>query len=282
MFTTILKTDGTNNTFKIHKNKIYICSDKKIMLVDLKTHDMLASREILPKNGKSRGFIIDGNMMFFREFCTCYAIDMGSLNIVHTWQLGHDLTSDICGICGDETHYYAGIRNGPLAIINKETNRVQYHQVSESSIWTIEADDFIYAGNVHGDLLKIDRTAYTLVNHMPIHKKNLKSMLLTNNKLYTASQDLSFAVIDKETLNVIDRYKKCHRKMFYLVGTWRDYVLTASVPCGEMKVWDITNHTLYRTLDKATWHMTISGDKLYIMDAGTLSFIDLQQLLEKN
>ncbi|MGF7059666.1 hypothetical protein [Brassicibacter mesophilus] len=278
MFRSIFETNGINNMMKIEDDIIYVCSDKNIIKVDKNTTKVMATKEVFPKNGKSRDFIIDGKFMFFREFCTCYKIDTDTLTIINEWQLGNDLTSDICGICSDDSNLYAGIRNGPLAVINKETNQVKYYNVSDSSIWTIKSEDFIYAGNVNGELLKIDKTSFKLVQHTKIHKKNLKSMLLTKNNIYTASQDLSFVIMDKEIRNSIDRYKNCHKKMFYLVGAWKDYIITASVPCGEMKIWDTANHSLYRTIEKASWNMTINDDNLYLMDGGTISFVGINKL----
>ncbi|WP_273324142.1 hypothetical protein [Vallitalea guaymasensis] len=278
MFKSVVQLNGTNNIMKIDGNIIYVCSDKNIIKIDKNTSNVIDCKKVFPKNGKSRDFIINGDFIYFREFCTCYRIDSDTLTIMNEWKLGNDLRTDICGICTDERNFYAGIRNGPLAIINKKTGQLKYYNVSDSSIWTIKADDFIYAGNVNGQILKIDKLSYHLIKYANIHKKNLKSMLLTKEYIYTGSQDLSLGIIDRETIECIDKYKNCHKKMFYLVGKWKNYIITASVPCGETKVWDISNHSLYKTINKATWNMTIKDSKLYMMDGGMISYVDMNKL----
>jgi len=93
--------------------------------------------------------------------------------------------------------------------------------------------DSIYAGNVDGDLLEIDKSNIKILRKKTIHKNNLKSLLLAEDLIYTASQDLSIAKVDKNTLDLIACQKRCHKKMFYLAGIWQDYLLTAHVAKGN-------------------------------------------------
>jgi len=96
-----------------------------------------------------------------------------------------------------------------------------------------------------------------------IHKMNLKSLLLEGDVIYTASQDLSIAKIDKGTLEPIAVQKHCHQKMFYLVGIWKDYLLTVSPPCGEIKVWHRPDLRLRKVIPIGTWGSFIDWGVLY-------------------
>ena len=63
------------------------------------------------------------------------------------------MSSDICALGQDENNVYVAIRNGDFAVINKSTGEVKKHPISESSMWDMIISDYIYAGNVDGDLI---------------------------------------------------------------------------------------------------------------------------------
>lgn len=278
MYKIALKLDGINNLMQIVDDYIYIASDHNLIKVDKKTYEIVNLKKVFPKNGKARAFIVDGKSIYFREFCNLYRIDTMSFEITYEWKLGLDLTSDICGMSCDDKNVYIGMRNGPLAVIDKNTTEVSYHNVSSSSIWAIKADDYLYAGNVDGNLLVIDKDSLEVVEQIKLHKKNLKSLIVTDNKIYTASQDLSFSILDKETLKTLDVYKKCHKKMFYLVGIRCGHVITASKPCGEMKIWDMNNKELCKTIAGASWNMTIDDERLYYIKDDELLYTELNEI----
>ncbi len=279
MFKSKFDLESTNSIMKVVGELIYICSEKSILKVDKNTGELLQSQIVFPKNRRSREFFVDGQYLYCREFCTFYKIDTESFSIVHQWELGTDLSSDICGIDFDEKNVYAGIRNGPIAVIDKVSKEVAYHHLTDSSIWHMVVEEYIYAGNVNGELLKIDKTNFELLNCEHVHKKNLRSLLVTDNTIYTASQDLSFNVIDKESLRIITQNKRSHKMMFYLLGLWNGYLITVSPPCREMKLWNISDQSLHTTIPKASWSMQIDGDIIYLMDSKGVSYIELKDLI---
>ena len=81
--------------------------------------------------------------------------------------------------------------------------------------------EYIYAGNVDGNLLVIDKPGIKVLKKKAVHKKNLKSLLLEDEIIYTASQDLSIVKINKDTLEIIDSHKHCHKKCFITQGSGR-------------------------------------------------------------
>jgi hypothetical protein len=181
----------------------------------------------------------------------------------------------------DEANVYASIRNGGFAVIHKATGEVKGYSISESSIWEMIISEYIYAGNVDGNLLVIDKPGIKVLKKKAVHKKNLKSLLLEDEIIYTASQDLSIVKINKDTLEIIDSHKHCHKKMFYYAGIWQDFLLTVSPPCGEMKIWNKQDLSLCKTIGRGTWGSFIDGDILYEISGNTIFCSDLNELIAR-
>ncbi|NLY88373.1 MAG: hypothetical protein GX085_01960 [Firmicutes bacterium] len=258
---------------------LYAIAGKELIKIDSSTGRVIQREAIFPKDSKTRKFVIDKDAIYCRDFCRLYKIDLETLKINNTWELGTDLSSDICALGFDEDHVYASIRNGGFAVIQKATGEVKVYSVSESSIWEMIISDYIYAGNVAGELLVIDKHDIKVLKKEAIHKKNLKSLLLVGDVIYTASQDLSIAKVDKNTLETIASHKRCHKKMFYFAGIWRDFLLTVSPPCGEMKIWNEPDLSLYKPIWRGTWGSFIDGDILYEIGGNTIYCSNLNDLI---
>ncbi len=278
LFKTKFLHESKNYMMKILSNIIYILSEKSIILVDKESGNCIKKKEVFKKNRRSRQFFIDGDYLYCREFCTLYKVDVHTLEILYQWELGTDLSSDICGIDYDKHFIYAAIRNGPLAKINKQTKTVTYHPLTTSSIWDIKVIDKIYGGNVNGELLIIDKESLD-VKLIKAHKKNLKSLIITKDTIYTGSQDLSLGVFDKNTMLETGRIKKCHQKMFYVLGIWSDFIITVSAPCQEMKIWHKKDLALHKKIPYGNWNMAIDKDILYRMTSEGIFYIDMNDLI---
>lgn len=258
---------------------LYAIAGKEFIKINSSTGRIIQREAIFPKDSKTRKFVIDKDTIYCRDFCQLYEIDIETLKINNTWELGTDLTSDICALGYDEVNVYASIRNGGFAVIHKATGEVKAYSISGSSIWEMIIGDYIYAGNVEGDLLVIAKPGIKVVKKKAVHKKNLKSLLLEEDVIYTASQDLSMAKVDKNTLKTIASHKRCHKKMFYYAGIWQDFLLTVSPPCGEMKIWNKSDLSLYKTIWRGTWGSFIDGDVIYEIDGNTIFRSDLNELI---
>lgn len=68
--------------------------------------------------------------------------------------------------------------------------------------------------------------------------------------------------------------------MFYLVGYWKNYIITMSPPCGEMKFWDMLDLSLYKTIYRASWDSFIEGDILYEKEGISIVRSKLKDLIE--
>ena len=163
----------------------------------------MSSRQVFEKDGLSRALCVDGDYLYCKDFYMFYVIDRQSSETIRSLKLGDDLSSDICGITSDNKNIYACIRNGPLVVIPKgDMENVSYHQVSSSSIWEIVASDYLYARNVEGNLLVIDRNKFNVVRALDIHKQNLRSIYVDENVIISAAQDKSLVITDKKFLRV--------------------------------------------------------------------------------
>ncbi|MEG6613113.1 hypothetical protein V6C42_09690 [Pseudoclostridium thermosuccinogenes] len=97
--------------------------------------------------------------------------------------------------------------------------------------------------------------------------------------IYTASQDLSIAKVNANSLDIIDSHKRCHKKMFYFAGIWKDYLLTVCPPCGEMKLWNRSDLSLHKTINRGGWESFIDGNILYEKEGNRIVFTDLGDLI---
>lgn len=258
---------------------LYMIAGKELIKVDITTASVAQRRAVFPENSRTRELVIDGNTAYCRDFYRLYKVDLSSLEIVDTWNLGSDLSSDICAVDYDEYNVYVSIRNGGFAVIAKSSGEVTFHSLSQTSIWEMIVDDKIYAGNVGGELLVIAQDRIAVVQSKALHKKNLKSLLLEGDVIYTASQDLSIAKVDKVTLELVAVKKRCHQKMFYLAGIWENYLLTVSPPCGEMKVWHKTDLALCKMIPGGTWDSFIDSGILWEIQGKRIVCSDLSELI---
>ena len=263
-------------------NILYVISGKEFIKINSNTGKVLQKVEVFAKDNKTREFVIDKDAIYCRDFYRLYKIDIETMEITNNWELGSDLSSDICALGYDEVSVYVCIRNGGFTVINKTSGEVKAYKISESSIWDIIVSDYIYAGNVDGDLFVINKSDVKILRKKAIHKKNLKSLLLLEDTIYTASQDLSIAKVNKNTLDIINYQKRCHKKMFYFAGTWQDYLLTVCPPCSEMKLWDRSDLSLYKTINRGRWDSFIDGDILYEKEGNSIIITDLGGLIKLN
>lgn len=238
--------------------------------------NIINSKEVFNKNGKSREFIIDGNSIYIKDFYDLYEYDKNTLTLLHKWVLGTDLSSDINKLGSDNKNIYASIRNGSLAVIDKISKKIISYKVSDYSMWDyIVTSDYLYAGNVNGDFLVIDKNDFTVLQCTHLHKKNLKSLLLLDDVIFTASQDLSMKAVDINSLKLKLEAKKCHRKMFTIVGNYQNHIITTSPPCRETKIWNKNDFSLCEILPFASWNMIMIDNSLLFDDRNGICKIDL-------
>lgn len=268
--------DNNGLVMKAEGHNLYVLNNKTLLIYNSDNKTIIQSKEVFDKEGKSRSFIIDGNSIYMKDFCVLYEYDKKSLSLLNKWTLGTDLSSDINKIDSDNQNVYASIRNGTLAVINKSSKEVIYYKISDYSMWDyLVTPDCLYAGNVNGDLLIIGKDDFKVLQSIHLHKKNLKSLYLLNDSIFTASQDLSMKVVDIKNLEIKLEVKNCHKKMFAIIGNCKNYIVTTSPPCGQTKIWNRNDLSLCDTLPFSSWNMIMIGNSLLFDDRNGICEVTL-------
>lgn len=263
----VMQTEGQN---------LYILNNKTLLIYNSDNKVLVQSKEVFNKKGKSRDFIIDGNSIYMKDFCALYEYDKNSLSLLNKWILGTDLSSDINKIDNDNQNVYASIRNGTLAVINKSSKDVIYYKISEYSMWDyIVTPDYLLAGSVNGELIIIGKNGFNVLQSIHLHKKNLKSLYLFNDLIFTASQDLSMKIVDIKNLEMKLEVKNCHKKMFAIIGSYKNHIVTTSPPCGQTKIWNRNDLTLCDMLPFSSWNMIMVDNSLLFDDRNGICEITL-------
>jgi hypothetical protein len=96
----------------LSKDFIFIRNGKNMLKYALDKNNKTMDTQILKKDGKARSFFIVGNRIYLRDFCDLYEMNYGNLEIIRSWKLGENLSSDICSETGNKDNIYACIRGG--------------------------------------------------------------------------------------------------------------------------------------------------------------------------
>lgn len=267
--------------FDMDKEHIFLLAGLTVVKLDKTENKIVGEKILFQKEGKSRSLIADDTFVYVKDFCDLHILEKETLALIQKIHLGTDLSSDICGMGVDEDYLYLSIRNGSMAKIHtKHPFQTEMYPVTDSSIWNFAiANDFIYAGNVNGDLLIIDKASMGVVKKIESGKQNLKSVLLTGDLLITASQDKKMTVRDAKNYEVIQSLGNVHRKAFSIVGVYEGQIYTLSRACAEIKVWDSKSWKLIETIT-IPWGCTqarIQENRLYLAaeDIRGLAYKDL-------
>jgi len=251
-FTQFIPADRPVLSYRIENDQLYLLSGREIAKHDLRS-GAVSRVGFFKQDGLSRKLFIDADYLYCRDFTMLYFFDKKTLSCCGEAKLGEDLTTDICRLESDDKRIYVSIRNGSLAVIDKASiatePQVEFHQVSSSSMWAMcSVGDRLYAGNVEGHLIVIDKQTCRVVQDIAAHRQNLKSLLVAGDRLFSASQDKSFAVRELPSLAAIAVRKAAHRKAFGLAGIWKSVLITTCFPCGEIRLWDLDTLEQMRTI----------------------------------
>lgn len=74
--------------------------------------------------------------------------------------------------------------------------------------------------------------------NLVLGKKNIGSLYIDGDTLYTASHDGKLFKIDMKTFEIETSTKNVHKKMFVVAGIYKDMLITVSYPCSEIAFWN--------------------------------------------
>lgn len=230
---------GAVTGFSVAEKYIDCICGRELIKLEKSSGNIVCKKEIFEKDGLSRNLIADDEQIFIYDFCTLYAFRRSDFEPLGKWQLGSDISSDICGIAIDNDTVYCSIRNGRIITLNRQSYQAKEFYIGESSMWSIRIyDKYLVCGTVDGKLLLMDKKSFYVEKELVLSKKNVGSLYFCGETLYAASHDGKLFKIDMKSFEVDCLIKNAHRKMFNCVGIYQDKLITVSYPCSELALWD--------------------------------------------
>ncbi len=235
----IAELGGIVTGFNVTEQCIDCMNGKDLLKIDKYSRNIICQKTVFEREGLSRKLIADDEQIFVYDFCTLYVLSQKNYELLGKWQLGNDLSSDICGITVDNDIVYCSIRNGKIITLDKQSYLIKEFIVSESSMWSIKTyDRYLICGTVDGELLLLDKSTFSIEKKLVLGKKNIGSLYIDGGTLYAASHDGKLFKIDMKNFEIETSMKKVHKKMFVCAGIYEDMLVTVSFPCSEIALWN--------------------------------------------
>lgn len=274
---------GIVTGFHVEEHYIDCMCGKNLVKIDKYSKEIVCHKPFFEKEGLSRKLTADDEQIFVYDFCTLYVLGQKNYELIGKWQLGNDLSSDICGMAVDSNTIYCSIRNGKIITIDRRSYLVQEFIVSDSSMWSIKAyDSYLVCGTVDGKVLLLDKSALSIEKELVLGKKNIGSLYIDGETIYVASHDGRLFKINIKSFEIESLTKNAHKKMFHCAGVYGDMLVTVSFPCSEITLWN--KDTLEKTREintplKLSGCIHIENDFMYICSRNILG-IDRIKLSE--
>lgn len=270
----IVEVDGIVTGFNITEQCIDCMCGKELIKIDKHSRNIILKKTVFEKKGLSRKMIVNDGQIFVYDFCTLYIFSQEDYTLVGKWQLGTDLSSDICGITVDEDTVYCSIRNGKIITLDRQSYSMEEFSISDSSMWSIKTyDKYLICGTVNGKLLLLDKLTLSIEKVLVLGKKNIGSLHIDSEILYAASHDGKIFKVNLINFEIDNMTKNAHKKMFDCVGLYRDMLITVSFPCSEIAFWNkdtLRKMKVINTLLKLSGCVHIENDFMYISSRNIL------------
>lgn len=235
----IAELGGIVTGFHVTERCIDCMCGRDLIKIDRHSREILCRKTVFEKEGLSRKLVADDEWIYIYDFCTLYVLSQTDYSLLGKWQLGSDLSSDICGIAVDSDTIYCSIRNGKMVTLDKRSHLVKEFAVSESSMWSVKPyGQHLICGTVGGKVLLLDKSTLSIAKELVLGKKNIASLCVDGETLYAASHDGKLFKIDMESFEIEASAKKAHKKMFACAGLYKDMLITVSFPCSEIAFWN--------------------------------------------
>lgn len=235
----IAKLGGIVTGFHVTEQCIDCICGKNLVKIDKYSGDIICQKPVFEKEGLSRKLTADEEQIFVYDFCTLYILRQKDYELIGKWQLGNDLSSDICGMAVDGDTVYCSIRNGKMITLDRRSHLVKEFIISESSMWSVKTyDSYLVCGSVDGKLRLLDKAALSVKRELVLGKKNIGSLYIDGETLYAAGHDGKLFKISMRNFEIETLMKNAHKKMFDCAGIYEDMLVTVSYPCSEIALWN--------------------------------------------
>ena len=230
---------GIVTGFHVTEHCIDCMCGKDLLKIDKHSREIIYQKTVFEKEGLSRKLIADDEQIYIYDFCTLYVLSQKNYELLGKWQLGNDLSSDICGIAVDNDTIYCSIRNGKIITLDKRSYLAKEFNISESSMWSLRTyGQYLICGTVDGKLLLLDKSTLSIEKQLVLGKKNIGSLYTDGETLYAAGHDGKLFKIGMENFEIKASVKNVHKKMFTCAGIYEDMLITVSYPCSEIAFWN--------------------------------------------
>ncbi len=275
---------GIVTGFNVTEQCIDCMCGKELVKIDQYARDIICQQTVFEKEGFSRKLIADDEQIFLYDFCTLYVLSQKNYELIGKWRLGHDLSSDICGIAVDNDTIYCSIRNGKIITLDRRSYLLREFFVSESSMWSIKSyGDYLICGTVDGELLLLNKAALSIEKRLVLGKKNIGSLYIDRETIYAAGHDGRLFKIGIKSFEIEASAKNAHKKMFHCAGIYENMLITVSFPCSEIAFWNkdtLEKISVMNTPLKLSGCTQIEKDFMYISSRNILG-IDRIKLSEQ-
>jgi outer membrane protein assembly factor BamB len=235
----LAKLEGAVLSFGVIEQHVDCICGKKLLKIEKESGKVIYEKKVFEKEGLARILISDNNQIFISDFCTLYVLNHDKYELLGKWQIGVDLSSDICGMAVDENTIYCSIRNGKLVTVDRSSFERKEYFISNSSMWSLKLyEKNLLCGTVDGQLLLVNRETMTIERNLNLGKQNIRSLYVDGKILYAASQDKKLYKINLLDYEIVDVIRNVHNKMFDCAGVYDDIVVTVSYPCSKVALWN--------------------------------------------
>lgn len=260
--------------FCVKEHHIDCLCANKLQKIEKKSGKIIYEKKIFEKDGLARILTADSRQIFVSGFCTLYAFDEHQYELLGCWQLGTDLSSDICGMTMDQDTVYCSIRNGIIITVDRTSFQRTEHVISGSSMWSLKPyRNHLLCGTVAGQLLLLDKASLTIEKSLIISRQNVRSLLIDADNdsgssiLYASAQDKKLFKIELSRFEILGAEKNAHSKMFDCAGIYHDKLVTVSHPCSGIAIWDKQSLTKIKEISvplKLSGNAFIEGNQMYL------------------
>ena len=273
-----LENDGLNIVADGHH--LYIRCKRAMYKYSLSDMNLMAQNVVFKKDGKARNFSVCERYVYLTDFCDLHVLDKETLKPVDVIRLGTDVSSDLGAVRFNDKNAYICIRNGKMAVMDLGTHAYEKYDICTSSYWDFcIVGNHIYIGTVQGKLLEVDSAVMKVKRQATLGKKNIYSVVLHENIIYTVSQDMTIKAVNADTFEIICTAKKAVRGMARLLGVYDSNLVVAD--SNKVTLWDINMLDFSYAFDFPTGQfnkgVVLHGNMLYGSDYQSVYSMELDK-----
>lgn len=279
----LIKLENDDLHVVIKKEFIYVLHGKFISKYCYNTKNSIVTEKIFSKEGKARSLHYYNDRIYIQDFCDLYEINPASLEIIYKWKLGIDATSDICRLYFEEKNIYVTIRGGIIKVIDNQSREVKSYNISGSSSWAISGGGkFLYVGTVNGKVLKVKKSNMEILLNKSIHKKNVYSVIIENDLLFTISLDGTLKMLSVEDFEVKKIVKQNISNMSSILGIYSNYIISSNPRRRELSIWvksDLSFVTIIETGDLSHRNIVMNDNLIILNNSKGIHSIDINDYI---